>query len=145
MLVIAKRYGPAHQAQYRRPPVPAEELPDLRSSSDITWLAWKPYHDKGVKLKHIITWSVVNGGTQRLIAAALEEMSEIIKNADKELKPYPWVGWRAGGQRGSLILGGIERAIQRRLSADSIVGSPNGIGIGFMLGKTPLLMEVSRG
>ena len=92
----------------KRSTVPAEELPDLRTSSDITWLAWKPYHDKGVKLNHIITWSVVNGGTQRLIAAALEEMSDTVNNADKELKPYPWVGWRAGGQRGSLILGGIE-------------------------------------
>jgi hypothetical protein len=145
VLVIAKRYGPAHQAQYRRPPVPAEELPDLRSSSDITWLAWKPFHDKGVKLKHIITWSVVNGGTQRLIAAALEEMSEPVNNAEKELKPYPWVGWRAGGQRASLILVGIERATQCRLSADSIAGSPNGIGIAFMLGKTPHLIKVSMG
>ncbi|KAG9200594.1 hypothetical protein G6514_006937 [Epicoccum nigrum] len=90
VLVVAKLYGPAHQAQYRRPPVPVEELPVLRSSSDITWLAWKPYHDKGVKLKHVIMWSVVNGGTQRLVAAALEDMSEKpLNDADETLKPYP--------------------------------------------------------
>ncbi|OSS44806.1 hypothetical protein B5807_10730 [Epicoccum nigrum] len=91
VLVVAKLYGPAHQANYRRPPVPVEELPVLRSLSDITWLAWRPYHDKDVKLKHVIMWSVVNGGTQRLVAAALEDMSEKpLNDADETLKPYPW-------------------------------------------------------
>jgi hypothetical protein len=106
VLVIAKQYSAAHQSQYRRPPVQAQEFPDLRSSSDITWLAWKPYHDKGAKLNHIITWSVTNGASQRLLAAALEGSSdEPLKDADKALQPYPWVGWTADQGSGPLILG----------------------------------------
>ncbi|XPS69871.1 hypothetical protein M3J07_002115 [Ascochyta lentis] len=117
VMVIAKQYSAAHQSQYRRPPVDPSELPDLRSSSDISWLAWKPYHDKGVKLNHIVTWSVTNGATQRLIAAALEAASdEPLRDADKALKPYPWVGWTADQDPGPLIL-----------------GSPNGVGIGYLL------------
>ncbi|KZM27505.1 uncharacterized protein EKO05_0005255 [Ascochyta rabiei] len=117
VIVIAKQYSAAHQSQYRRPPVQAPALPDLRSSSDITWLAWKPYHDKGVKLHHIITWSVTNGATQRLVAAAIEAASdESLRDADKALRPYPWVGWTADQTPGSLIL-----------------GSPNGVGIGYLL------------
>ena len=124
VLVVAKLYGPAHQANYRRPPVPVEELPVLRSLSDITWLAWRPYHDKDVKLKHVIMWSVVNGGTQRLVAAALEDMSEKpLNDADETLKPYPWVSWLADEQPGSLILDDMNWAVQLRFPADRIAGS----------------------
>lgn len=142
VLVIAKRYSPAHQAQYRRPPVPTQELPDLRSSSDIAWLAWKPYHDKGVKLKHIITWSVTNGGTQRLVAAALEDMSsQPLKDADKALKPYPWVSWLADEHPGPLVLGRSGRPKYSGNFADRTAGSPNGVGVGYMLSKVTSLLR----
>lgn len=142
VLVIAKQYSAAHQSQYRRPPVLSQEFPDLRSSSDITWLAWKPYHDKGVKLNHIITWSITNGVSQRLVAAALEGMSdEPLKDADKALKPYPWVGWTADQKTGPLILGRPDRLLQNRSSADISSGSPNGIGIGYLLGKSDRLVQ----
>ena len=141
VLVVAKQYSPAHQSQYRRPPVQAQEFPDLRSSSDIAWLAWKPYHDKGVKLNHIITWSATNGASQRLIAAALEDMSEEpLKDADKAMKPYPWVGWSADEHPGPLILGKPCRLTRSRCRADNRPGSPNGLGIGYMLGKPAQLL-----
>lgn len=106
VMVIAKQYSAAHQSQYRRPPIQAQELPDLRSSSDITWLAWKPFHDKGAKLNHIITWSVTNGVSQRLMAAALEAgYNESLRDVDKALQPYPWVGWMADQGSGPLVLG----------------------------------------
>lgn len=106
VLVIAKQYSPAHQAQYRRPPVQPQELPDLRSSSDIAWLVWKPYHEKGVRLNFVISWSVTNGLSQRLIAAAIEDMSnKPLNDADKALKPYPWISWSADEKSGSLVLG----------------------------------------
>ncbi|KAJ4990888.1 hypothetical protein SVAN01_03677 [Stagonosporopsis vannaccii] len=113
VLIIAKRYGVAYQSQYRRPPVDAAHFPDLRSSSDIAWLAWKPSHEKGIKLNHIFTWSITNGGTQRLIAAAFEASL-----VDKSLQNYPWVKWAADRYPGSLIL-----------------GSPNGLGLGFLLAQ----------
>ncbi|KAJ4343426.1 hypothetical protein N0V95_006650 [Ascochyta clinopodiicola] len=117
VMVIAKQYSAAHQSQYRRPPVETPELPDLRSSSDITWLAWKPYHDKGVKLNLIVTWSVTNGATQRLIAAAIEASSdESLSDVDKALRSFPWMSWTADQTPGPLIL-----------------GSPNGVGIGYLL------------
>lgn len=109
VLVIAKQYSATHQSQYRRPPVQAQDFPDLRSSSDITWLAWKPFHDKGAKLNHIITWSVTNGASQRLIAAALEADSDhTLSDAEKALRPYPWVSWTADQGSGPLILGRSE-------------------------------------
>ena len=106
VLVIAKQYSPAHQAAYRRPPVPADQFPGLRSSSDIAWLAWKPLHDKGIKLNHIITWSVTNGGSSRLIAAALDVLAdETHTTVDTDLKPYPWKEFNAEQPSGSLVLG----------------------------------------
>lgn len=133
-LVIAKQYSAAHQSQYRRPPVQAQEFPDLRSSSDITWLAWKPYHDKGAKLNHIITWSATNGATQRLMAAALERTSDKhLEDADKVLKPYPWVGWTADKSSGPLILGKPIENVEGWRRPNDISGSPNGVGIGYML------------
>ncbi|KAF3053853.1 hypothetical protein E8E11_011136 [Didymella keratinophila] len=117
ILIIAKQYSPSHQAQYRRPPVPADQFPDLRSSSDIAWLAWKPLHDKGVKLNHIVTWSVTNGATARLIAAALDALADETKTTlDTDLKPYPWKEFDMDKVSGQLVL-----------------GSPNGLGIGYML------------
>ncbi|KAJ4406908.1 Mitochondrial import inner membrane translocase subunit tim8 [Didymella pomorum] len=111
------RYSPSHQAQYRRSPVPAEQIPGLRSSSDIAWLAWKPLHVKGVKLNHIVTWSVTNGGTARLIAAALDALADETKTTmDTDLKPYPWKEFDTDNVSGQLVL-----------------GSPNGLGIGYML------------
>jgi hypothetical protein len=106
VLVIAKQYSPAHQAQYRRPPVPADQFPDLRSSSDIAWLAWKPLHDKGVKLNHIVTWSVTNGASARLIAAALDALADETKTTlDTDLKPYPWKEFDTAKLSGQLVLG----------------------------------------
>jgi hypothetical protein len=111
VMVIGKQYSALHQSRYRRPPVQAPELPDLRSSSDIAWLAWKPYHDKGVKLKHVIIWSVTNGLAHRLMAAALDGTSdEPLKDTEKTLQPYPWVGWTANQNSGSLVLGILCRA-----------------------------------
>ena len=106
VLVIAKQYSPSHQAQYRRPPISADQFPDLRSSSDIAWLAWKPLHDKGVKLNHIATWSVTNGATARLIAAALDALADETKTTlDTDLKPYPWKEFDTGKVSGQLVLG----------------------------------------
>lgn len=106
VLVITKQYSPAHQAGYRRPPVPSDQLPALRSSSDIAWLAWKPLHDKGIKLNHIVTWSVTNGGSARLIAAAIDTLAdETQKTMNTDLKPYPWIEFDAEKPSGSLILG----------------------------------------
>ncbi|KAF1933176.1 uncharacterized protein M421DRAFT_415538 [Didymella exigua CBS 183.55] len=117
VLVLAKRYSPAHQANYRIPPVPADQLPALRSSSDIAWLAWKPLHDKGIKLNHIVTWSIANGGSSRLIAAALDAVADETQTSlDTDLKPYPWKEFDV-----------------ERLSGSLILGSPNGLGIGYIL------------
>ncbi|KAJ4372715.1 hypothetical protein N0V86_008080 [Didymella sp. IMI 355093] len=112
ILVVAKRFSPAHQAKYRQPPIPMNQLPELRSSSDIAWLAWKPLHDKGTKLNHIITWSVTNSGSARLLAAALDAVADETQTAvDTNLKPYPW----------------------KQFDVERLSGSPNGIGVGFML------------
>lgn len=138
-LIIAKRYGVAYQSQYRRPPVEASDFPDLRSSSDIAWLAWKPYHDKGIKLNHVFTWSITNGGTQRLIAAALEATL-----MDKDLKSHPWVGWSADEGPGSLVLGQFGRYIHKNCKANCQAGSPNGLGIGYLLGKSDLTIRYTR-
>jgi hypothetical protein len=135
-MVITKQYSAAHQSQYRRPPVQAQELPDLRSSSDITWLAWKPFHDKGTKLNHIITWSVTNGVSQRLMAAALEtDSDELPRSAEKALQPYPWVGWTANQGSGPLVLGKPISGGAESSSTNGSSGSPNGIGVGYLLSQ----------
>ncbi|KAF2995710.1 hypothetical protein E8E13_004176 [Curvularia kusanoi] len=51
---------------------------------------------------------------RRLLAAALEDMPG--GPVDKTLQPYPWVWWRPDEHPGGLVL-----------------GSPNGVGVGFML------------
>ncbi|KAH7067457.1 hypothetical protein BKA63DRAFT_582343 [Paraphoma chrysanthemicola] len=117
VIVVAKQYSPAHQSQYRRPPVPVEEYPELRSSSDVIWLAWKAKHDQGAKLNLIITWTVTNGRTQRILARAIDPQLEA-PDSQRALKSYPWVGWTAESTSGKAML-----------------GSPNGSGIGYFLAQ----------
>lgn len=86
--------------------MPVDQFPSLRSSSDIAWLAWKPLHDKGVRLNHIVTWSVTNGASARLIAGALDALADETKNTlDTDLKPYPWKEFDTEKLSGSLVLG----------------------------------------
>lgn len=137
VMVIAKQYSPAYQAQYRRPPVPADQFPALRSSSDIAWLAWKPFADKGAKLNHIVTWSVTNGASARLIAAALDAAADETQSAlDTDPKPYPWKEFDAEQLSGTLVLGKCYRVKRKLNDANGAPGSPNGIGIGYILGKS---------
>jgi hypothetical protein len=104
VIILAKQYSPATMNQYRRPPVPIEDFPLLRSSSDIMWLAWKKYHDQGARLNVILTWAVVNGLTQRVLATALDpEHKE--PDSQRKLQPYPWAGWTGSSVEGRALLG----------------------------------------
>jgi len=104
VIIIAKQYSPASQSQYRRPPVPADEYPALRSTSDIVWLAWKKYHDQGARVNLMVTWTATNGVTQRVLATALDPEYKI-PDSQKALRPYPWAGWAADSTEGKAILG----------------------------------------
>jgi hypothetical protein len=96
-----------------------DQLPELRSSSDIAWLAWKPLHDKGTKLNHIITWSVTNSGSARLLAAALDAVADETQTAvDTNLKPYPWKQFDVERLSGSLVLGESHRFKRRLIGTD---------------------------
>lgn len=138
IIVVAKQYSPVAMNQYLHPPVPVEEFPALRSTSDIMWLAWKKYHDQGARLQLIITWTAINGVTQRVLATALDPEFQI-PDSQKKLQPYPWAGWKGDSVEGKAILGvfcflfsepnvGIELLI-----IDA--GTPNGAGIGYFLAQ----------
>jgi len=104
IIIVAKQYSPASQNQYRRPLIPVEEFPALRSTSDIMWLAWKKYHDQGARLDRIITWTATNGVTQRVLATALDPDFKI-PDSQKALRPYPWAGWTGDSNEGKAIMG----------------------------------------
>lgn len=104
VIIMAKQYSPDSQNQYHRPPVPVEDYPALRLPSDIIWLTWKKYHDQGAKLNRIVTWTVTNGKTQRVLAMALDP-TYTIPDLQRALQPYPWAGWTGASSEGAALLG----------------------------------------
>tara|TARA_R110002003_G_C708138_1_gene25492 strand:+ start:1790 stop:2404 length:615 start_codon:yes stop_codon:yes gene_type:complete len=129
VMVIAKQFSPAHQSQYRRPPVPAEQIPELRSSSDIFWLAWKAKHDQGARLNLIVTWTVTNGRTQRVLARALDPQLEA-PDSQRALRPYPWAGWTAASTGGRALIGELSgpRDADRSKKLRSLQAHQTGLG-----------------
>lgn len=68
------------------------------------------------------------------MAAALDGTSdEPLKDVEKTLQPYPWVGWTANQGSGPLLLGMSRQLLCDLASLTVLLGSPNGIGIGYFL------------
>lgn len=104
IMIVAKRYSPASTSQYRRPPVSVNEFPGMRASSDIIWMAWKKYQDRGARLNRIIIWTVTNGVTQSVLARALDP-DHSAPDSQRQLQPYPLVGWTVHSMEGKALLG----------------------------------------
>ncbi|KAF2686086.1 hypothetical protein K458DRAFT_387098 [Lentithecium fluviatile CBS 122367] len=105
------RESPPYAAQKCIPPIPANHLPHLTSSSVIMWAAWQEWSNfqtiKG--LRWWLSISITNEPTRRIIKRALD-------NAGKLLVPYP----------GEFIFMATDEA-------QAILGSPNGLGLGYFL------------
>lgn len=81
--------GPSYTAPERFPPVPFDQLPNLRASSDVMWGLWKRYAPANTinNLKWYFVVGIVNDPTRSVLIRAMNELNE-------ELKPYPgtWIG-----------------------------------------------------
>ncbi|EMD67412.1 hypothetical protein COCSADRAFT_83739 [Bipolaris sorokiniana ND90Pr] len=89
-------------------PIPRDEMPALRSSSDITWGLW----NRMSGINAFISFEVVNEETGRLIEHAME------KNGHDEVPPWPGVRFNPETEEYRALL-----------------GSPNGIGVGYFLAQ----------
>ena len=95
------------------------ELPELRYSSDVVWALWKEQTNlharepgTSAQIRHIITFDIDNELTKSIMNRAL-----------KELGLYRDPGWP-----------GFEFSMDSD-GAKAILGSPNGLGIGYLLGQ----------
>ena len=73
-IMAMKRYGPKEKAAERVPPVPQDQLPDLKASSDIMGVLWRdlaPSQNQD-KIKFFITLSVENDDTLEILRRALD-------------------------------------------------------------------------
>ncbi|KAK3203143.1 hypothetical protein GRF29_112g307935 [Pseudopithomyces chartarum] len=114
VLIIAKQYSPKYSAQYRRPPVDPSQFPTLMSS-DISYLNWFLSRPPTVNpLRYIITWSVTNDLTQRLIFSAMGGFDA----PDRGMRPFPYLTFDPNSNEGAAIM-----------------GSPNGVGVGYLLAR----------
>ncbi|ORY17260.1 hypothetical protein BCR34DRAFT_51085 [Clohesyomyces aquaticus] len=110
LLIVMQAHSPEHEAPKQKPPV--TDLPDLRRASDIIWGQWVQHAGKNAnKLRFFVTVTVTN-----------EEALSIVERAIRSLDPgrgpekYPGVSFSMDADEGKGIL-----------------GSPNGVGIGYML------------
>ncbi|KAH7552921.1 hypothetical protein BM1_07894 [Bipolaris maydis] len=94
-------------------PIPRDEMPALRSSSDIAWGMWNRVsgHNLG-GINAFLSFEVVNEETGRLIEMAME------KNDHDEVPPWPGVRFNSGTEEYRALL-----------------GSPNGIAVGYLLAQ----------
>ncbi|XP_014556661.1 hypothetical protein COCVIDRAFT_99137 [Bipolaris victoriae FI3] len=92
-------------------PIPRDEMPALRSSSDIAWGFWNRvsgYNLGGINA--FISFEVVNEETGRIIDRAMK------KNGHDEVPPWPGVRFNSGTEEYRALL-----------------GSPNGLAAGYLL------------
>ncbi|KAF2255978.1 hypothetical protein BU26DRAFT_12892 [Trematosphaeria pertusa] len=105
--------GPSYTAPERFPPVPFDQLPNLRASSDVMWGLWKRYAPANTinNLKWYFVVGIVNDPTRSVLIRAMNELNE-------ELKPYPgtWIGMDT-------------------VYGQAILGTPNAVGLGYFLAQ----------
>ncbi|PVI02094.1 hypothetical protein DM02DRAFT_486054, partial [Periconia macrospinosa] len=98
--VIAQgRLSPAHAAErnwHRKPSV--EELPALRTMSDILWGAWSRDNNNVKNIKYLWAQGVSNDGTKAIIATALKKMN-------KKLETWPGTAFNMTSEEGKALLG----------------------------------------
>ncbi|EUC42083.1 hypothetical protein COCMIDRAFT_104432 [Bipolaris oryzae ATCC 44560] len=94
-------------------PIPRDEMPALRSSSDIGWGFWNRVsgHNLG-GINAFFSFEVVNEDTGRIIEMAME------KSGHDEVPPWPGVRFDSGTEEYRALL-----------------GSPNGIAAGYLLAQ----------
>ncbi|KAI8936181.1 hypothetical protein NX059_006614 [Plenodomus lindquistii] len=74
------RYSPAHRALDRDPPVPPEQLPALKQSSDLLWAIWQA-HVPETQQHHInffMSLSIENDETLAIIKRALDSTGQVL-------------------------------------------------------------------
>ena len=78
------RLSPNHAAHQRKPPIPDNEIPELKQFSDVAWLYWaeKAKPSDISNLRYYWSLLISNRETQQLIARVLD-------NAGKKPERYP--------------------------------------------------------
>jgi hypothetical protein len=110
--------------------VPKNELPALRSSSDIAWGMWERMSPgKLGNINYIFSHQIVNKETRQIILRALD---------GQPLRTWPGTEFVAGEASEYWALLGISRthdAYDAHSTNKFGIGSPNGIAIGYLLGQ----------
>ncbi|KAJ4289103.1 hypothetical protein N0V90_011445 [Kalmusia sp. IMI 367209] len=97
--------SPQHAAQDVNPPVPADQLPHLRSLSDLLWAVWSAYAGPGNQLNWLKWWfrvTINNVDTRRIIKRVLDSQP---RAEDRDLKPFPGIWISTTTEAGRALLG----------------------------------------
>lgn len=121
--------GVAQAARSLESPVPKEDYPDIKQSSDIMWAQWARLArgDNIKNLNYFFSISITNRGTRSVLKRALAEKQ-------KTLEKWPGTFFEMTEEQGQAILGmrpSHFTAVYTLLI--SATGTPNGVGIGFIL------------
>lgn len=80
-IIAFKRYGPVEKAKSLQPPVPQNQLPALRSSSDMMWALWEKdvllnvhLEDRG-NINFFMSLSIENEDTLRILRRAFNQVN----------------------------------------------------------------------
>lgn len=93
------RHGCEDRAKYFDPPIPADEFPLLKQSSDMLWALWEldvPIAQRG-NINFFISLSIENKATLQIIKRALDQ-------TEKQLSPNPVV-FDMSSEEGRAIMG----------------------------------------
>ncbi|KAH7401224.1 hypothetical protein BKA66DRAFT_449998 [Pyrenochaeta sp. MPI-SDFR-AT-0127] len=102
-------------ATKRIPPVPEDQLPELRRSSDITWGQWECYAGKDAGKLHYI---LIHASTNRLTQCAIRRACNMMGYD----KPMSWPGYRVEFTPDSEI-------------GKALLGTPNGRAVAYFLSQ----------
>ncbi|CAO2650677.1 Nn.00g019690.m01.CDS01 [Neocucurbitaria sp. VM-36] len=88
-IIAFKRYGPADRAKKMVPPVPEDQFPPLKSSSDIIWALWEKLllpdahlRDQG-NINFFISLSIENAETIQILKRALSQVNSDLTRAGR--------------------------------------------------------------
>ncbi|KAF1841088.1 uncharacterized protein K460DRAFT_410480 [Cucurbitaria berberidis CBS 394.84] len=88
-VIAFKRYGPAQRAKILEPPVPEDQFPPLKSSSDIIWALWEKHvlpnaelKDKG-NINFFMSLSIENKDTNQILKRALNQANSDLTRAGR--------------------------------------------------------------
>jgi hypothetical protein len=118
----------AAEALWNVKPAPRHELPALRSSSDIAWGLWERMSPGNLgNINYVFSHTIVNRETRQIVLRAL---------GNRPLTTWPGIEFVAGESAEYWpLLGMSHSAACFRNTYMAILGSPNGIAVGYLLGQ----------